>query len=276
LNWSYKPTGAQVVAGDAPMGSAVLELRDAHGGVVWFGDRVPVQEILNGRDSGTQFISVPLPSSSVDGYSIHLKLFNERGESADCMLTTVPAPQLCPARHFKLVEQYPNNIRIYENTKALPRAYIVSDTIYAPNTDAALDHIRAMDFDPRLKLIVEQRARWMDSGRRKATQAIAMSVWANSSEVKIEYSSPRDCLVAWVESYAPGWEARVDNRAVKILRANLCFQAIEVPPGKHTITFAYHSWPLFCGSCLLLLFAGSMLALAIMSVRSHIAISHRP
>lgn len=38
---------------------------------------------------------------------------------------------------------------------------------------------------------------------------------------------------------APGWEVSVDDVRQPLLRANLLFRGVEVPAGKHRVTFAF-------------------------------------
>jgi uncharacterized membrane protein YfhO len=43
------------------------------------------------------------------------------------------------------------------------------------------------------------------------------------------------------ELFYPGWNAYVDGNKQNILKANGIFRAVQVPSGKHTITFKYES-----------------------------------
>jgi hypothetical protein len=46
---------------------------------------------------------------------------------------------------------------------------------------------------------------------------------------------------ALAEEFLPGWQATVDGRRTAIGPWREVFQAIDVPPGQHTVTFEYHS-----------------------------------
>ena len=41
------------------------------------------------------------------------------------------------------------------------------------------------------------------------------------------------------DSWAPGWKAYVDDAAVPVWEVNYAFRGVELPPGKHTVRFAY-------------------------------------
>ncbi|HME45075.1 MAG TPA: YfhO family protein [Syntrophorhabdales bacterium] len=41
------------------------------------------------------------------------------------------------------------------------------------------------------------------------------------------------------DAYYPGWRAYVDGQRTEILRADLAFRAVKVPPGEHTVLFRY-------------------------------------
>jgi len=47
--------------------------------------------------------------------------------------------------------------------------------------------------------------------------------------------------------YYPGWRAYVDGRRTEILRADLAFRAVKVPPGEHTVLFHYVPTSFYAG-----------------------------
>lgn len=55
--------------------------------------------------------------------------------------------------------------------------------------------------------------------------------------LKTDCSERRYLLIC--DSYYPGWTATVDGKDVKIYQANLCFRAIVLEPGSHTIEWRY-------------------------------------
>lgn len=63
---------------------------------------------------------------------------------------------------------------------------------------------------------------------------------ANKVVVKVtDLPAPR--LLVFIDSYYPGWQAKVDQQPVPILKANDAFKAVEVPEGSHEILFEFNS-----------------------------------
>jgi hypothetical protein len=77
-------------------------------------------------------------------------------------------------------------------------------------------------------------------------------------EADIEASAP--ALVVHAQTFYHLWHAFVDECEVPLLRANVAFQALQVPAGKHRVKFVYRDYNLIIGSIV------SALSLAVCSV----------
>ena len=113
----------------------------------------------------------------------------------------IKAPSLRLLRHK---EKYGKSIYLYENKKALPRAYML-DASHRPDMKRA-----------RVELIEYQPER-----------------------VMIRADSNKGGLLFLADAYYPGWKAYVDGKEERILRADEFFRAVPVPPGEHTVRFVY-------------------------------------
>ena len=58
-------------------------------------------------------------------------------------------------------------------------------------------------------------------------------------KVEAEVEAREPCLVVIAQSYYPCWHAYVDGQSVPLLRANVAFQALQVPAGRHTVRVVY-------------------------------------
>jgi uncharacterized membrane protein YfhO len=50
--------------------------------------------------------------------------------------------------------------------------------------------------------------------------------------------------------YTPDWHALIDDREVKLYRANYAYRAISVPAGRHTVVFRYSPLSYTIGSAM--------------------------
>ena len=60
-----------------------------------------------------------------------------------------------------------------------------------------------------------------------------------NTEVVVEADSPGGGWVVLNDLWHPWWFADIDGKAAEILRANVLFRAVAVPPGRHVVRFAF-------------------------------------
>ena len=120
----------------------------------------------------------------------------------------------------------------------------------------AVDGARVADGLVALKLLVDPG---FDPGREivKASGEAAPHDPAFTSECRlVEDRSDRLLIEARLEapgyvvaldSFDPGWIARIDGREAPLLRANVGFRAVAVPPGRHEVEMLYRPRGLWLG-----------------------------
>jgi hypothetical protein len=74
------------------------------------------------------------------------------------------------------------------------------------------------------------------SARRPGTATLA--TYANT-RIDIDAESPDGGYVVLNDVWHRWWTAEIDGRRVPILRANVLFRAVAVPPGRHRVTFTF-------------------------------------
>jgi hypothetical protein len=57
--------------------------------------------------------------------------------------------------------------------------------------------------------------------------------------IEIEADSERGGMLALHDTYYPGWVAEIDGHEAPILRADVLFRGLELPPGRHHVTFRF-------------------------------------
>jgi Ca2+/Na+ antiporter len=136
---------------------------------------------------------------------------------------------------------------VYENTRALPRAFVVTDVRVAPNHAAALEMVRAEDFDPAQSVVLESDGGWMTDDRRPKTEDTSVIGHRSSvtivgygpNEIWLDVETARAGMLVFSEVFYPGWRAWVNEREVEIVRANYLFRAVQVPAGASRVRLLY-------------------------------------
>jgi hypothetical protein len=115
-----------------------------------------------------------------------------------------------------------------------------------------LSAITAADFDPRKVVYLPESERGRVSITNQTLCAIANASFSlNKVEADVNADAPG--LAVLSQSYYHLWRAFVDGKAVPLLRANLAFQAIEVPAGTHHLKLIYRDPNLEIGGVISLL-----------------------
>jgi len=127
---------------------------------------------------------------------------------------------------------------IYENREAMDRV------LFATRAESA-DFARMLrdgvwpDADLSTTVLLETAP--ADSGPRMPGRVRIVSY--RNKEVVVEADSHHGGWVVLNDLWHPWWFANIDGRQVELLRANVLFRAVAVPPGKHTVRFTFHPIP---------------------------------
>jgi hypothetical protein len=83
----------------------------------------------------------------------------------------------------------------------------------------------------------------MFSGGHAAAEPSATTVRAtelSAGRWRLQTAGTKPSLVVLADAYFPGWTARVDGKAAKVLKADGAFLGVVVGPGQHVVQLAYH------------------------------------
>jgi hypothetical protein len=124
---------------------------------------------------------------------------------------------------------------IYENPDAFPRVLFATEAKGADFARMLADGVWP-EADLRSTVLLEQVPTGGAALRRPGTVRI---VSYRNTEVVLEADSPDGGWVVLNDLWHPWWFAEVDGRPADILRANVLFRAVSVPPGRHRVRFAF-------------------------------------
>ncbi len=123
---------------------------------------------------------------------------------------------------------------IYENPAALDRVLFATEAKSASFAQMLQDGIWP-NVDPRTTVLLEKAPA---AERQRPPGRVRILSYANT-EVVVEADSPAGGWVVLNDLWHPWWFAEVDGKAAEILRANVLFRAVAVPPGRHMLRFVF-------------------------------------
>ncbi|MFL5083787.1 MAG: glycosyltransferase family 39 protein [Xanthobacteraceae bacterium] len=128
---------------------------------------------------------------------------------------------------------------VYENPRALPRVMVLSD--WRVTDFNALVGGGWPDVDPRRTVLLEHAPAGLPSASSGAMPVNAARIvrYANT-DVIVEVDAPAGGILVLNDMWHPWWRAGIDGAAADILKANIIFRAVVVPPGTHTVRFTFH------------------------------------
>jgi hypothetical protein len=137
------------------------------------------------------------------------------------------------AGDLPLVARTPDGF-IYENRAAMDRVLFATEAIRA-DFGRMLREGAWPPADLRTTVLLEEEA----GGSGPRPPGSARIVRYRNAEVVIEAASPAGGWVVLNDVWHPWWFAEIDGRPAPVLRANVLFRAVAVPPGRHAVRFVF-------------------------------------
>lgn len=160
------------------------------------------------------------------------------------LVTTVEPQQLdprLPPASLPLVARH-GSVRIYENPWALPRAMLIRRGIVL-DEERIRAHGRWPALDPEQAVILDRKPpewnRWATRIDGSVVEPEVAIVRYRTTEVQLRAATTYRAFLVLNDLWYPGWEVEVDGRPAELLRANLLFRAVALPPGRHDVTFRF-------------------------------------
>ena len=126
---------------------------------------------------------------------------------------------------------------VYENPRALPRVMLLGDWRVADFAKLVADDWPA-DVDPRKTVLLEKSTLAQPLSSFEGAGSARIVSYANT-EVVVAVDAPAGGMLLLNDVWHPWWRATIDGVEADILRANVIFRAVQVPPGKYTVRFTF-------------------------------------
>ena len=164
---------------------------------------------------------------------------------------------MAPLADAGLREVHRGSALIYENTQALPRAYLVPEVAKAPG-GRTLEAMTGGQWDPRRTAVVADTSSVaLPAG---ALQGGAQVAEYEPDRVVVRTTASRPAMLVLADNYYPGWRARIGGSEVPIHRVNHTFRGVVVPAGNQTVTFTFEPADLYTGFYITLAVAAVLVA----------------
>jgi len=138
-----------------------------------------------------------------------------------------------PGPGWQLLGQVrPDGPLLFENTRVLPRAFVVYEVMVGD------DPLLLRGIDVSRQALVERTIPELVGTTGAAHLA---TITADEPQrVEVRFSAEKTGLLVLSDAYYPGWRAYLDGEPAELLRVNIALRGVVVPPGEHTVVFAYH------------------------------------
>lgn len=128
---------------------------------------------------------------------------------------------------------------IYENTTALPRAFVAPGFRVVSSKEELLDTLSRPDFNPARTVLLYKEPSFAPGPDTMA--GTAQVVKYDCNEIKVNASLTAPGLLVLSEDYHPDWKAYDNGRPAPVLQAYHTFRAVALEPGRHEVVFRYES-----------------------------------
>lgn len=126
---------------------------------------------------------------------------------------------------------------LYENAKALPRAFLASSYVRQTSGEGILHALFSGEIDPEKTVVLENEPEIQPAEGEGTAEIVRYR--ENRVEIRTDSRVPK--LLFLSDVYDTGWHAAVDSKPSSLYRANYTFRAVSIPAGTHTVTMWY--WP---------------------------------
>lgn len=132
-------------------------------------------------------------------------------------------------------------IKGYRFKEPLDKVLFIREAVYIEDRKEILDNLKSETFSSKQAVILEEKVKELSF--KEETDSLVSEVQILSyqqSKVKVHLKINSGGFLVLSDTYYPGWKAYIDNRPVKIYRANYLFRAVYIEkPGDYTIEFIY-------------------------------------
>jgi len=166
------------------------------------------------------------------------------------------------APSWQQVYQGAGTVRVYHNSAAMPRAFVVYDIQVVTSPTESLQLVTTGKVDLRQTAVLEQLPDgWQAPDMAPIRLAHVQVTRYTPNRVQVQVRTDNDGILVLTDAYDRGWKAYLDGRAVRVYAVNLAVRGVVIPSGTHTVSFVYRPASFVIGACISLGSAALCIAL---------------
>lgn len=186
------------------------------------------------------------------GSTVHLRLDHPGSPgqlevAADETELRAPAWRLMAGQDDSLRLVFADGVVIYERLTAQPLARFYG-AYQVQTVDQTVRTLAEAPSESRREALLTDRLPGLaPGGSPPATPGAVTRIARGHDWVTVSVDADTAGVLVLAENHYPGWEAEIDGRPTRIVRADGSFQAVAVPPGEHTVRFTYRPASVWLG-----------------------------
>lgn len=135
-----------------------------------------------------------------------------------------------------------NDLFIYENLQALPRAFVVHGAVVRTGAAEALDYLASPAFDPVREVLLESPPATGHAPTIPPPLATPVTITSYQSDaITVEADLAANGWLVLTNTFYPGWRVEVDGREATLLRGDYLFQTVPLTAGRHRVRFEFRN-----------------------------------
>ena len=148
-----------------------------------------------------------------------------------------------PAKQERLNLVYNKEIKIYENPRVFPRAFVAHQYVVQKEKDRIFKTLKDESFDLRSQIILEEeipeelKRKLAQSPQGEDSQAVIKKYEVDQVECSVQMKSPGFLVLS--DLYYPGWNAYVDGKKEKIYQTDYILRSVFLDAGTYNVKFIY-------------------------------------
>ncbi len=153
--------------------------------------------------------------------------------------------------------------KVYELNNQVPRTFIVHQARVEPDKEKRLELLKTID--PLKEVVIEEPLQTKLEPLPPERSEKAEITEYTPHKVTMEADAATRGVLVLTDAYYPLWKATIDGKPAKVFPAYHLMRGVEIPAGKHTVTFHYNKNPFYFGAIVSLVSLIVSLAIIILS-----------